>query len=228
MGGDLNHLAIIMDGNGRWAEMRGLKRSEGHNEGGKAIERVVKGCLKHDIKFLTLYCFSTENWKRPKQEVDYLLDLFAKEARKGINRFNELGVRILHTGSRDKLSNSTLSALDDVVDKTKDNDTLILQLAINYGGRDEIARAINKALLDGVRHFSEDTLRQYIDNPWIPDPDYICRSAGEKRISGFLLYQSNYAEFGFYDKLWPDWDESMVDLLVSDFSKRIRKFGELR
>jgi len=228
VGEKLEHLAIIMDGNGRWAEQRGLKRKSGHYEGGKAIEKVVKGCLKNNIHYLTLYCFSTENWKRPKAEVDYLMSLFTNEVVKGIPRFNELGARILHLGSREGLKMDTLNALDTAIDRTKTNDRITVQLAINYGGRDEIARAINKALSDGVTHFSPDTLSSYLDNPFVPEPDFICRSAGEKRISGFMLYQCNYAEFGFYDKLWPDWDESMIDLVVDDYNKRVRKFGEIK
>ena len=228
MGEDLIHLALIMDGNGRWAEMRGKKRTDGHNQGGLAIEKVVKGCIKHGIKYLTLYCFSTENWKRPKSEVDYLMGLFTKHVVEKIPSFNEYGVRVLHLGSRNGLSNAVLSSMDKAVEETKNNSTLTVQLAINYGGRDEIARAINKALEDGVTVFEEDTLSKYLDNPEVPEPDFICRSAGEKRLSGFLLYQSNYAEFGFYDKLWPDWDESMVETLIEDFSNRKRKYGALK
>lgn len=228
MSGDLIHLALIMDGNGRWAEMRGLERTEGHNQGGLAIEKVVKSCIKHGIKFLTLYCFSTENWKRPKSEVDYLMGLFTQQVVEKIPSFNEYGVKVLHLGSRVGLSDSVLEAMDKAVRKTRDNSTLTVQLAINYGGRDEIARAVNKALADGVKVFNEDTIGNYLDNPEVPEPDFICRSAGEKRLSGFLLYQSNYAEFGFYDKLWPDWDESMVDTLIEDFSNRKRKYGALK
>ncbi len=227
MSEELQHLALIMDGNGRWAQIRGKKRTDGHNQGGLAIEKVVKGCIKHEIKFLTLYCFSTENWKRPKEEVNYLMGLFTKEVVKKIPRFNEIGVKVLHLGSRSGLSKEVLSSLDKAMEETKNNTTLTVQLAINYGGRDEIARAINKALANGVSSFSQDTLSSYLDNPEVPEPDFICRSAGEKRLSGFLLYQSNYAEFGFYDKLWPDWDESMIDLVVDDFHNRKRKFGDI-
>lgn len=228
MSEDLVHLALIMDGNGRWAEARGKARKEGHNEGGRAIERILKGCIKHNIKYLTLYCFSTENWNRPKSEVEYLLGLVSKEATKQIPTFNKNGIRVLHLGSRERLSDDVLSSIDRVVEETKNNDRIILQLALNYGGRDEIQRAINKAIANGIKHFEVDTISQFLDNPWVPEPDFICRSAGEKRLSGFLLYQSNYAEFGFYDKLWPDWDESMIDTIVSDYANRTRKFGEVK
>ena len=221
----LRHLALIMDGNGRWAEKRGLERTKGHEEGGRAIEKVVKGCLKESIEFLTLYCFSTENWKRPKMEVNYLMGLFAKKAVEEIPLFNKYGVRVLHAGSRDGLPAADLKALDKAIDATKDNDRLTVVLAINYGGVDEINRAINKALKDGITEFKGDILRGYLDNPELPLPDMICRSAGEFRLSGFLLYQSAYAEFGFYDRLWPDWDEEMIEKIVSDYNKRCRKFG---
>lgn len=228
MSGELNHLALIMDGNGRWAEDRGLKRTEGHAEGGKAAMKVMKGCIENGIKFLTLYCFSTENWKRPKGEVDYLMGLFAKEAIRRISDANEYGIRILHLGSRDNLPQYVLSSLDKAVEATASNDRLVVQLALNYGGHDEIDRAVRKAIAAGENKFTEDVLSRYFDNPFIPSPDFICRSAGEMRLSGFMLYQSNYSEFGFYDKLWPDWDESMIRQIVDDFHKRTRKFGEVR
>ncbi len=196
----LRHLALIMDGNGRWAESRGLERTKGHEEGGRAIEKVVKGCLKESIEFLTLYCFSTENWKRPKMEVSYLMGLFAKKVVEEIPLFNKYGVKVLHTGSRDGLPLADLFALDKAIEATKNNDKLTVVLAINYGGIDEINRAVNKALKDGITEFKGDILRAYLDNPELPLPDMICRSAGEFRLSGFLLYQSAYAEFGFYDK----------------------------
>jgi undecaprenyl diphosphate synthase len=121
-----------------------------------------------------------------------------------------------------------LSGIDQAIEATKNNNTLTVQLALDYGGHNEIDRAIQKAVAAGEKEFSESTLSKYFDNPFVPSPDYICRSAGEKRLSGFMLYQSNYAELGFYDKLWPDWDESMVNLIVDDFHKRIRKFGEVK
>lgn len=224
---ELNHLALIMDGNGRWATSRGLKRSKGHEAGAYAAEKVAKGCIQHGIKFLTLYAFSTENWKRPTEEVSYLMGLLATQMVTNIPKFNKLGIRIVLLGSRDKIPALSLAGIDSCLHATKNNTKLTIQLAINYGGLDEIARAANNALLDGVTKFEPDTLSKYVDNPFIPEPDMICRSAGEKRLSGFMLLQSNYAEFGFYDKLWPDWDESMIDTIVDDYQKRVRKFGGL-
>ena len=222
---DLEHLACIMDGNGRWAETRGLKRTEGHKEGAYAAERVAKGCIKNNIKFLTLYCFSTENWKRPKDEVNYLMGLLSMQVQASIPKFNKLGIKILFLGNKDGIPSSSYNGLMRVVEATKNNTVLTVQLAINYGGWDEIARATNKAVASGVTHFDPETLLSFLDNPEVPPPDMIVRSAGEYRLSGFMLLQSNYSEFGFYDKLWPDWDESMVDIILSDYLKRTRKFG---
>ena len=224
---ELVHLACIMDGNGRWAQSRGLKRIKGHEEGAKAAERVAKGCIECGIRFLTLYCFSTENWKRPREEVEYLMGLLAKQTVLNIPKFNSLGIRVVLLGNREGIPSWALSSLDRTIEATKNNTKLTVQLAINYGGRDEIARAVNRAIADGVTHFEPDTISNYLDNPSIPEPDMIVRSAGEERLSGFMLYQSNYSEFAFSDKLWPDWDEAMVKEMVDVYNKRVRKFGDV-
>lgn len=225
---ELVHLACIMDGNGRWAEKRGLKRYKGHEEGSYAAERVAKGCIKEGIRFLTLYCFSTENWKRPKDEVEFLMGLLSKQIVLNIKKFNKLGIRILLLGDRNGIPSSALSGLDKAIRETEKNTTLTVQLAINYGGRDEIARAANKAIESGVTYFDRDTLLSYLDNPSVPSPDMIVRSAGEERLSGFMLYQAAYSEFAFFDELWPDWDENMVTKIKEIYNKRVRKFGEIK
>lgn len=224
---ELTHLACIMDGNGRWAEKRSLKRIKGHEEGARAAERVAKGCINEGIKFLTLYCFSTENWKRPKEEVDFLMGLLSKQIKINIPKFNKLGIKIALLGNRDGIPSSALSGLDEAIRATKDNTILTVQLAINYGGLDEIARAINKAIKDGVTTFSPSTLLSYVDNPEIPEPDMIVRSSGEERLSGFMLLESSYSEFAFFEKLWPDWDEEMVKTIVDIYNKRVRRFGDI-
>ena len=225
--GSLTHLAIIMDGNGRWAERRSLPRSAGHLEGGKAALKVIRGCLSHGIGYLTLYCFSTENWKRPKEEIDYLMGLFSSRLRAEIPRMVSSGIRLLHLGRREGLPERVLDAIDEAIERTAGCDALTLQLAINYGGLDEIARAASKAVADGIDSFDASTLSGYLDNPEVPSPDFIVRSAGEKRLSGFMLYQSSYAELAFYDRLWPDWDESMIGIILDDFDSRKRRFGGL-
>ncbi len=224
---ELVHLALIMDGNGRWAEKRGLRRIRGHEEGAKAAERVARGCISEGIRFLTLYCFSTENWKRPEEEVNFLMGLLSKQIVENIAKFNSLGIRIALLGNREGIPSSALSGIDKAIRETTGNTELTVQLAINYGGRDEIARAVNKAIKSGVTSFDGDTLSRFLDNPDIPEPDMICRSAGEERLSGFMLYQSNYSEFAFFDELWPDWDEAMVKKIKEVYNSRVRKYGDI-
>ena len=221
---DLVHLALIMDGNGRWAEKRSLPRSAGHLEGGKAALKAIRGCLSNGIRYLTLFCFSTENWKRPIEETSYLMGLFSSRIRADIPRAMKEGIRILHLGRREGLSEDVLNAIDETVSMTKNNSRLYLQLAINYSGLDEIVRAAGKASAHSSA-LSGDELLRFVDNPDVPPPDFIVRSSGEKRLSGFLLLQSSYAELGFYDKLWPEWDEMMIDTIIDDFSSRERRFG---
>ncbi len=223
--GELRHLALIMDGNGRWAEARGLPRSAGHLEGGKAALKVIQGCLSCRIPYLTLYCFSTENWKRPREEVGYLMGLFSSRLRAELPRAVKNGIRILHLGRREGLPDDVLQAIDEAEEATRTCSALTLQLAINYGGYDEIGRAVERAAAAGRTTFGWETLSAYLDNPEVPPPDMIARSSGEMRLSGFLLYQSSYAELAFYDRLWPDWDESMIGIIISDFSSRKRRFG---
>ena len=222
---DLVHLALIMDGNGRWAEKRSLPRSAGHLEGGKAALKAIRGCLSNGIRYLTLFCFSTENWKRPIEETSYLMGLFSDRMEAEIPRAVKNGIRVLHLGSRNGLPENVLRAIDHAEEATRSCTRLTLQLAINYGGHDELDRAVRKAVAAGCTSFDEETIGRFLDNPEVPPPDFIVRSAGEKRLSGFLLYQSSYAELGFYDKLWPDWDESMIDTIVADFGSRKRRFG---
>lgn len=226
--GKLMHLALIMDGNGRWAEKRGLSRSEGHKEGARVACRVAKAASDRGIGYLTLYCFSTENWKRPKGEIDSLMGLFSSELDTMIGRLVESNIKVVHLGRRDRLPAMVLSRLDRVVSATAGMTGMTLQLAIDYGGEDEIERCVSKALMSGEKELSVSVLSRYVDNPSIPSPDFICRSSGEKRLSGFLMLQSSYAEIGFYDRLWPDWDESMIDTIIADFSARDRRYGGIR
>ena len=227
MKGKLDHLAIIMDGNGRWALQRGLRRSEGHKAGAETAVRIAEHASERGIRFLTLYCFSTENWKRPIEEVAFLMGLFTSGFRENLKLISDKGFRILHLGRRQGLSENVLNALDEAVSATAMNTGMTIQFALNYGGEDEIERAISRASEAGEKTLSCSTLMRYLDNPEVPPPDFIVRSGGEKRLSGFLLLQSSYAEIGFYDKLWPDWDENMIDTIISDFQKRDRRFGGL-
>ncbi len=227
MDNELIHLGIIMDGNGRWAKAKGLPRTAGHLEGLKALKKVIRGAIKEDIKYLTVYCFSTENWKRPPEEVKYLMALFTNKIYGEIRTLGELGVRVRLLGSRIGLPEKALEGLDRTVEETKNNDKITLQLAINYGGYDEIIRAVNSLIRDGYKEVTAELIRSRFDNPDIPAVDFIVRSAGEMRLSNFLLFDSGYSEFGFYDRLWPDWDEEMIHTVKQDYLKRTRKFGGL-
>ncbi len=224
---ELVHLGIIMDGNGRWAKKRNLPRAAGHLEGLKSLKKVIKGAIDEDIKYLTVYCFSTENWKRPEAEVKYLMALFTNKIYGEIKTISNLGVQIRLLGNRSGLPEAALKALDRTVEETKENNKLVLQLAINYGGYDEIIRAVNQLIKDGVSEVTVPLIRSKFDNPDIPPVDFIVRSAGEERLSNFLLFDSAYSELGFYDRLWPDWDEEMIKTVKQDFLKRDRRFGGL-
>lgn len=224
---DLVHLAIIMDGNGRWAKARFLPRTAGHLEGLKALKRCIRGCISEGIRYLTVYCFSTENWKRPPDEVKYLMALFTNKIYGEIKTLNSLGVSVRLLGNTSNLPPDAVKNLKKAEEETKDNDKITLQLAINYGGYDEIERAVNSLIKDGYKEIDANLIRSRFDNPDIPPVDFIVRSAGEMRLSNFLLFDSAYAELGFYDKLFPDWDEQMIHQIKEDYYKRIRKFGGL-
>ena len=226
--GELIHLGIIMDGNGRWAEKRGLRRSLGHEEGSKAAKRVTDALLDEGtVKFLTLYCFSTENWKRPQKETSFLMGLLHKALSLYIAEYNAKGVRFLHLGRKDRIPGFLAEELVEAEAATRQNGRMTVQLAIDYGGEDELERVITKAVNAGEKSFKYSNLSKYMDNPEVPPPDMIIRSGGEQRLSGFLLLSSSYAEIKSYDRLWPDWDEGMALQALSDFRIRNRRFGGL-
>jgi len=222
---EIVHLGLIMDGNGRWAKSRHLPRTAGHLAGLKALKKVTLGALQGGIKYLTLYCFSTENWKRPSDEVNYLMGLFSEKIYGELPFYNKNGIRLLPLGDISVLPEDARDAIEKAVKATESNDRITLQLAINYGGQDEICRAVNKALEEGCREITPEKIRSHFDNPFIPPVDVIARSAGEIRLSNFLLFDSAYSEFIFYDKLWPDWDEKCISEIQEEFAKRTRRFG---
>jgi len=213
-----------MDGNGRWAKERHLPRTVGHLQGVKALRGVVQGALKAGIKYLTLYCFSTENWKRPKDEVDYLMGLFSGKLYGEIASYNSMGVRVVTTGDLSPLPEGAKEAISRTVKDTEKNSGIVVQLAVNYGGHDEIVRAVKRANDAGVE-VTKENLRSFFDNPWIPPVDLIVRTAGEERLSGFLLWDSAYAEFVFTKKYWPDMDENDVISIMKEYNQRERRFG---
>lgn len=220
------HLGIIMDGNGRWAQGRGLGRSEGHKEGLKAAKRITKAASDAGIRYLSLYVFSTENWKRAEQEVSFLMFLLKNHLLKEWDFYRENRIRVVHSGDRTGLPAEVQADLVQVQDDTAGFDGLTVNLAINYGGQDEILRAFRKWQDDPARPaLDATTFQRYLDQPDLPPVDLLIRTAGEIRLSNFLLWESAYAEFYFSGKLWPDWTDEDLRLALREFQKRQRKFG---
>ncbi len=220
------HLALIMDGNGRWATQRSLPRAAGHLEGLKACKRVVKAATQLSIDYLTLYVFSTENWKRSVQEVSYLMSLLANKLPGEVPFFRENNVKILVRGNIHDLPEESQKGVNKTVTQTADCTGLVLVLCINYGGQDEIARAVNKYITNNPgKDISIEDIKSNLDCPQVPDADLIARSAGEQRLSNFVLWDSAYAEFISLDTLWPDWGKKELEICLEAFSRRNRKFG---
>ncbi|MBQ2527570.1 MAG: di-trans,poly-cis-decaprenylcistransferase [Spirochaetales bacterium] len=222
------HLGLIMDGNGRWATKRSLPRAAGHLEGLKAAKRVVLSAIKLNIDYITLYVFSTENWKRPDQEVNYLMNLMAKKLPGEMKLYKDNDIRILFRGDIDALPKDARAGILKTVEETKDCKTLTVVLAVNYGGQDEIARACNRFIEKNPgKPISIKDIQDNLDLPEVPAPDMIARSAGELRLSNFMLWDSAYAEFLAIDDLWPDWGEKQLQMCLDALSHRVRKYGGL-
>jgi undecaprenyl diphosphate synthase len=215
-----------MDGNGRWATARGKPRSEGHLEGVKAAKRVVSGAAEAGLSFLSLYTFSTENWTRAEEEVSYLMFLVRSYLKKEYDFYRRHGIRIVHSGNADALPRDIVQEIQNVTRDTADFRGLTVNLSINYGGRDEIIRAVRRHIDQGSREpLTEEVLRRHLDQPELPDPDLIIRTADEQRLSNFLLWESAYSELYFSPKLWPDWDKEDLFEALDDYSHRSRRFG---
>lgn len=221
------HIGIIMDGNGRWAERRNLPRIMGHKEGIKAVRRTVKAAVKYGIEYLTLYSFSTENWKRPKEEVEFLFSLMEKNLKKEGENLNKNNVKVRFMGRKEGLPKNLIEIMDYVENLTKRNTGLNLIFAINYGGRIEIVDCIKRIIKNGYKidDINEDLINKFLYLPDVPEPDLIIRTSGEKRLSNFLIWQSAYSEFYFTPVLWPDFDEKEFLKALIDYQKRKRKFG---
>jgi undecaprenyl diphosphate synthase len=222
------HVGIIMDGNGRWAEARKLRRSQGHLEGLKAAKRIVKAASDAGVRFLTLYVFSTENWKRTADEVGFIMGLVKQYLRGELEFYRQNHIRIRHTGDVSGLPPDIADELKNACEETAHFPGLQVILALNYGGRDEIVRAVKRLLDGGKREVSEDILRSFLDNPDIPDPDLVIRSAGEFRTSNFLLWEGAYSEYYISGTLWPDWTEAEFGKALEAYRGRSRKFGGVK
>lgn len=227
------HVAVIMDGNGRWAARRGLPRAEGHRRGVEAVRRCVSAAAQAGIGYLTLYAFSAENWRRPPAEISILMSLLKRYIRSDLEKLHEAGIRIRIIGEREGLSADILALLEEVEARTRDNTGLNLVVAFNYGGRQEIARAARR-LADRVAAgtldpsaIDETCFAAALDTADMPDPDLVIRTSGEQRVSNFLPWQSAYAEYVFLPDLWPDFDEAVLARALAEYARRERRFGGL-
>jgi undecaprenyl diphosphate synthase len=234
-GGDAipTHVAIIMDGNGRWAARRGLPRVEGHRRGVEAIRRAVRSAIDLGIQYLTVYSFSSENWRRPAQEVADLMGLLKRFVRHDLAQLHSQNVRVRIIGEREGLATDIRSLLSEAEDLTRHNDGLTLAIAFNYGGRQEIVRAVRR-MAERVRAgtldpqaIDLDTIEAELDTRGIPDPDLVIRTSGEQRISNFLTWQTAYSEFVFLPDFWPDFDHAAFKAAVDEYCRRDRRFGGL-
>ncbi len=221
------HIAIIMDGNGRWAKARHLPRMAGHRAGTENIRRVIHACIEFGVEYLTIYAFSTENWKRPKDEVDGLIQLLGEMLDREVAQLHKDGVCIRHIGRLEHLSDILQKKIADAVELTKNNTTLFLNIAWNYGGRDEIIYACQNLLKADVapEALTEDLFSQYLFTKGTPDPDLMVRTSGEYRTSNYLIWQSAYSEWYFTDTLWPDFDRESLKLAIESFGNRERRYG---
>lgn len=225
------HIAIIMDGNGRWARSRNLPRLEGHRRGAETVRRMVESCCEEGVSYLTLYAFSSENWSRPAEEVTGLMGLLKLYLKSEVARLNKEGVRIRFLGERARLSSDVLTAMEKAEEKTKDNSRLNLNIALNYGSRDEIlmaARSIADKAEQGELSSEDITADLFADHLYtagMPDPDLLIRTSGEERISNFLLWQLAYTELYFTDILWPDFSKEDLKTAMKAFTKRQRRYG---
>lgn len=225
---NLDHIAIIMDGNGRWAKDKGMDRIFGHKEGAKSAKKVIETCSDLNIKYLTLYAFSTENWNRPQFEVDSLMSLLSSMLKNEIKELERNNIVFKVVGRLEDLPKSVQNIISDVIDRTKHNTGLILSLALSYGGRQEIIDAVNKIIVSKKSEIiDEEIVKNNLYCPEIPDPDLIIRTAGEYRLSNFLLWQSAYAELFVSKKNWPDFKKRDLMEALKDFENRDRTFGKL-
>ncbi|WP_455515244.1 polyprenyl diphosphate synthase [Pseudostreptobacillus sp.] len=220
------HIAIIMDGNGRWAKKRGMIRTEGHKKGVETLEKILKYSDKLGIKYLSVYAFSTENWNRPRLEVETILMLFNKYLKNKFNDFMEQNVRLVISGNRERLSKSLNETIDEITNKLKNNTGIVLNICFNYGGRLDILESVKKTIENG-EDITEDNISKNLYNSFIPNPDLLIRTGGEFRISNYMLWQIAYSEIYVSDLLWPDFDEKELDKSINSFCNRDRRYGNV-
>jgi len=224
----IKHIAIIMDGNRRWAKEHNLPSAVGHKKGVSSLRETVRACDELGIKYLTVYAFSTENWKRSKEEVDFLMDLVAVTLKNELADMNKEGVKITFIGDKSKISPKLLDITIDAQEKTKNNDGVNLQIALNYGSRDEIVNAVKSIIDDKYKSddITADVISKHLYTKDIPDPDILIRTGGEKRISNYLLWQIAYSEVIVVDEYWPEFDRCSLIKCIEEFSRRQRRYGK--
>ena len=229
--GGPDHVAIIMDGNGRWATQRGRPRLFGHHAGARRVREIVEACPDLGVKYLTIFAFSTENWKRTQSEVSGLMKLFRRYIEREAKALLQDGVRVRFIGDRQKLDDKLVSLMDNLELYTSGNDKVHLTIALNYGGRDEVTRAAQRLAFEveqgrlSPKDVDAETLAKFLDTRFLPDPDLVIRTSGEARISNFLLWQTAYAEYEFVDTLWPDFNAEEFGKILSRYGNRERRFG---
>ncbi|MCC6147207.1 MAG: isoprenyl transferase [Anaerolineaceae bacterium] len=223
------HIAVIMDGNGRWARARGLPRLAGHRAGTENLRRVIAACVEFGIQYLTIYAFSTENWERPQEEVSGLMLIVEDVIDRELEELNRQGVQLRHIGHLERLKPKLQKKVLKAIEKTKDNNRLILNIAFNYGGRDEITCAIRSMIADGIKaeEVTAELVGKYLFTRDIPDPDIIIRTSGEMRISNFMIWQAAYAEWYVTPTFWPDFDKDELYKAVVDYAHRERRYGRV-
>ena len=223
----MQHIAVIMDGNGRWAEQRGLARTKGHQEGLEAAKRIVKAVSDLHIPYITLYVFSTENWKRTEEEVGFLMGLIQKHLRAELAFYAANNIKVKHIGNAAALPRAIQTEIADIMEKTEHYTGTTVQLAINYGGKDEIIRTVKKLSGQQLETLTEDAFEKLLDTAGVPPVDLVIRTGGEKRLSNFLLWQTAYAEFYSTDVLWPDFAPAHLMEALDAYGKRTRRFGRI-
>jgi undecaprenyl diphosphate synthase len=223
------HVAIIMDGNGRWALARGLPRLLGHRAGTENLRRIITACVEFGVKYLTIYAFSTENWGRPREEVEGLMNILEDVIDRELAELNKEGVQLRHIGRLERLDPKLQEKVMDAIELTRHNDRLILNVAFNYGGRDEIVNAIQKMIKDGVKaeEVTSDMVSHYLYTVGVPDPDLIIRTSGELRVSNFLIWQGAYSEWYVTSVYWPDFNKEEFRKALDTFAQRDRRYGGL-
>ncbi|MBQ8218864.1 MAG: di-trans,poly-cis-decaprenylcistransferase [Bacilli bacterium] len=221
-----NHVAIILDGNGRWAKEKGLKRTEGHKAGYENLKKISKYILNKGTKYLSVFAFSTENFNRPYEEVDFLMNLFIKGFKKDFHYFNDENIKVVFSGKEEKLNNNVINAMKEMEESTKNNTGGTLNICLNYGGRAEIIDAVNKIINDKIDKVTEDDFKKYLYKD-LPDIDLLIRTSGELRISNFMLWQLSYSELYFPKCYFPDFNQFEYDKALYEYTSRDRRFGGL-